>query len=79
MVVLNKIYTRTGDQGDTGLATGERIRKHHPRLCAVGSVDETNSAIGLARLDAASDPVLDGISGRIQNELFDLGYRPGHA
>jgi cob(I)alamin adenosyltransferase len=73
MVVLNRIYTRTGDKGDTGLATGERIRKSHPRLAAVGSVDETNAAIGLARVEASADPVLDGLLARIQNELFDLG------
>ncbi|HEY4029913.1 MAG TPA: cob(I)yrinic acid a,c-diamide adenosyltransferase [Caulobacteraceae bacterium] len=73
MVVLNRIYTRTGDGGETGLATGERIRKNHPRLAAVGSVDETNAAIGVARLEAASEPLLDGLLARIQNELFDLG------
>ena len=73
MVVLNKIYTRTGDQGETGLATGERVGKDHPRLAAVGSVDETNAAIGLARLSAGSDPLFDGMLARIQNELFDLG------
>jgi cob(I)alamin adenosyltransferase len=73
MVVLNKIYTRTGDHGETSLATGERVRKNHPRLAAVGSVDETNAAIGLARLEAKSDPLLDGMLARIQNELFDLG------
>ena len=73
MVVLNKIYTRTGDGGDTGLATGERVPKSHPRLSAVGSVDETNAAIGLARLSTKSDPLFDPILARIQNELFDLG------
>ncbi len=73
MVVLNRIYTRTGDQGETGLATGERVKKSHPRLAAVGSVDETNAAIGVARLDAACDPLLEEILARIQNELFDLG------
>jgi cob(I)alamin adenosyltransferase len=73
MVVLNKIYTRTGDQGETSLATGERVKKSHPRLAAVGSVDETNAAIGLARLEANADVVLDGLLARIQNELFDLG------
>ena len=73
MVVLNKIYTRTGDRGDTGLATGERAPKSHPRFAAIGSVDETNAAIGLARLSAKSDVVLDAMLARIQNELFDLG------
>lgn len=73
MVVLNRIYTRTGDWGETGLASGERVRKSHPRLAAVGSVDETNAAIGLARLEAACDGFLDGILARVQNELFDLG------
>lgn len=73
MVVLNRIYTRTGDRGETSLATGERVSKSHPRLSAVGSVDETNAALGLARLEAGSEPVLDGMLARIQNELFDLG------
>ena len=73
MVVLNRIYTRAGDHGETSLATGERVKKSHPRLAAVGAVDETNAAIGLARLEAGSDPLLDGMLARIQNELFDLG------
>jgi cob(I)alamin adenosyltransferase len=73
MVVLNRIYTRTGDHGETSLATGERVKKSHPRLAAVGAVDETNAAIGLARLEAKSDPLLDEMLARIQNELFDLG------
>jgi cob(I)alamin adenosyltransferase len=73
MVVLSRIYTRTGDRGETSLASGERVKKSHPRLAAVGSVDETNAAIGVARLEANADPLLDGLLGRIQNELFDLG------
>ena len=73
MVVLNRIYTRTGDDGRTSLATGERVKKSHPRLAAVGSVDETNAAIGLARLEAAAAPLLDAVLARVQNELFDLG------
>lgn len=73
MVVLNRIYTRTGDGGETGLATGERIKKSHRRLAAVGSVDETNAAIGVARLWSGSEAVLDDILARVQNELFDLG------
>ncbi len=72
MVVLNKIYTRTGDDGTTGLVTGERVRKTHPRVEACGVVDETNAALGLARLHTADEP-LAGMLARIQNELFDLG------
>jgi cob(I)alamin adenosyltransferase len=73
MVVLNKIYTRTGDKGDTGLATGERVEKWSVRVDAYGAVDETNSALGLARLHTLDDPELDAMLGRIQNDLFDLG------
>ena len=73
MVVLNKIYTRTGDDGTTGLATGERVEKWNPRVESYGAVDETNSAIGVARLHAGADPELDAMLGRIQNDLFDLG------
>ncbi len=73
MVVLNKIYTRTGDDGATGLATGERVRKWSPRVESYGAVDETNAAIGLARLHAGADADLDAMLGRIQNDLFDLG------
>lgn len=73
MVVLNKIYTRTGDKGDTGLATGERVDKWSLRVEAYGAVDETNSAIGMARLHAQGDPDLDAMLARIQNDLFDLG------
>jgi cob(I)alamin adenosyltransferase len=78
MVTLNKIYTRTGDDGTTGLATGERVPKWSLRVAAYGAVDEANSAIGVARLHAApnapnADTVLDAILGRIQNDLFDLG------
>lgn len=73
MVVLNKIYTRTGDDGTTGLATGERVEKWNPRVESYGAVDETNSAIGLARLHCGGDPDLDAMLGRIQNDLFDLG------
>jgi cob(I)alamin adenosyltransferase len=73
MVTLNKIYTRTGDGGDTGLATGARVAKHHLRVCAYGAVDEANAAIGMARLSCGDDPELDGILARIQNDLFDLG------
>ena len=73
MVALNRIYTRTGDDGTTGLATGERRPKHDLRIDAYGTVDETNSCIGLARLHGASDPQVDAMLGRIQNDLFDLG------
>ena len=73
MVKLNKIYTRTGDAGDTGLATGERVLKDDPRVAAYGEVDETNACLGLARLHSAEDAWLDAALGRIQNEMFDLG------
>jgi len=73
MVVLNKIYTRTGDDGTTGLATGERVKKWDLRVESYGAVDETNAAIGVARLHGAADPDLDAMLGRIQNDLFDLG------
>jgi cob(I)alamin adenosyltransferase len=73
MVVLNKIYTRTGDDGTTGLATGERVEKWNPRVESYGAVDETNAAIGVARLHCQADPDLDAMLGRIQNDLFDLG------
>jgi cob(I)alamin adenosyltransferase len=71
MVKLNKIYTRTGDDGTTGLVDGSRRSKADPRLQVVGTVDEVNAAIGMARLHAthASADAL----GRIQNDLFDLG------
>ncbi|CAN5267751.1 cob(I)yrinic acid a,c-diamide adenosyltransferase [soil metagenome] len=73
MVVLNKIYTRTGDKGETGLGSGERVSKAHPRIHAYGTVDETNAVTGLARLHTPPFPILDAMLGRIQNDLFDLG------
>jgi len=74
MVVLNRIYTRTGDAGDTALGTGERVRKSSARIAAYGTVDETNAAVGLARLAArAAHPDVDDMLGRIQNDLFDMG------
>lgn len=74
MVKLNKIYTRTGDKGTTGLGTGERRSKADLRIEAFGTVDEANSCIGLARLHtAAAHPEIDAMLARIQNELFDLG------
>jgi cob(I)alamin adenosyltransferase len=74
MVVLNRIYTRTGDSGTTGLATGERRPKFDLRVESYGTVDETNACVGLVRLHAAhADPEVDAMLGRIQNDLFDLG------
>jgi cob(I)alamin adenosyltransferase len=74
MVVLNRIYTRTGDDGTTALSTGERRKKFDLRVEAYGTVDETNSVVGLARLVTAVDfPGIDQMLGRIQNDLFDLG------
>ena len=73
MVRLNRIYTRSGDAGSTRLASGAPVSKADPRVAAYGEIDETNAAIGLARLAAAADAVLDPILARIQNELFDLG------
>ncbi|MCW4116543.1 cob(I)yrinic acid a,c-diamide adenosyltransferase [Aurantimonas sp. MSK8Z-1] len=71
MVRLNKIYTRTGDAGTSGLATGERRSKADLRFETIGTVDELNAVLGLVRLHAAPD--LDAVLARIQNELFDLG------
>jgi cob(I)alamin adenosyltransferase len=73
MVVLNRIYTRTGDDGTTALGTGERRKKYDLRISAYGTVDELNSVIGIARLHSASNPELDMVLGRIQNDLFDVG------
>ena len=71
MVTLNRIYTKTGDSGDTGLGDGSRISKASLRIAAIGAVDETNAAIGIARLDAQDQ--MDAMLARIQNDLFDLG------
>jgi len=71
MVVLNRIYTRTGDAGDTALGNGARVAKHSMRVTAYGTVDEANSTLGLARLHA--DGELDRLLALIQNDLFDLG------
>lgn len=74
MVKLNKIYTRTGDDGTTGLGTGERRLKSDLRIDAYGTVDEANACIGMARIHtAATHPSIDAMLGRIQNDLFDLG------
>jgi cob(I)alamin adenosyltransferase len=73
MVKLNKIYTRTGDDGTTGLASGPRRVKSDLRIEAFGTVDEANSAIGMARLHTADAPEMDAMLMRIQNDLFDLG------
>lgn len=74
MVILNRIYTRTGDDGTTALATGARRPKFDLRIAAYGTTDETNACIGLARLHTRdAQPELDAMLGRIQNDLFDLG------
>lgn len=75
MVKLNKIYTRTGDKGETALGSGERLSKAHIRIAAYGTVDETNSVVGVVRLHTNERQFakLDVMLGRIQNELFDLG------
>ncbi|RUX29045.1 cob(I)yrinic acid a,c-diamide adenosyltransferase [Mesorhizobium sp. M7A.F.Ca.US.011.01.1.1] len=74
MVKLNKIYTRTGDDGTTGLGTGERRLKSDLRVEAYGTVDEANACIGIARVHtAATHPAIDAMLSRIQNDLFDLG------
>jgi cob(I)alamin adenosyltransferase len=73
MVVLNKIYTRTGDDGTTALGTGERRKKYDLRVAAYGTLDEANAAIGIARLHTGDDAALDAALARVQNDLFDAG------
>jgi len=73
MVVLNKIYTRTGDDGTTALGTGERRKKYDLRVAAYGTIDEANAAIGVARLFTAGEHAVHVALVRIQNDLFDLG------
>jgi cob(I)alamin adenosyltransferase len=73
MVVLNRIYTRTGDDGTTALGSGERRPKYDLRIAAYGTVDETNAAIGVVRVHLKDAPSLDAMLGMIQNDLFDLG------
>jgi cob(I)alamin adenosyltransferase len=71
MVVLSKIYTKTGDAGETALGNGARVAKHSLRVSAYGTVDETNATVGLARQHSSGD--MDAALQRIQNDLFDLG------
>jgi cob(I)alamin adenosyltransferase len=73
MVILNRIYTRTGDDGTTALGTGERRKKHDLRIAAYGTVDELNACLGIARLHTAGEAQVDAMLARIQNDLFDLG------
>jgi cob(I)alamin adenosyltransferase len=75
MIVLNRIYTRTGDKGDTALGSGTRVSKAHLRIQAYGTVDETNAVLGIVRLHTGAEAFgkLDTMLARIQNELFDLG------
>ena len=72
MVVLNRIYTRTGDDGTTSLGSGARRKKYDLRVAAYGTLDEVNAVIGIARLHTAGDAVLDAAMARIQNDLFDV-------
>ena len=72
MVKLNKIYTRTGDDGTTGLVDGSRIAKNDPRMAAIGDVDELNSVLGVAICEIAEDALVRELR-IIQNDLFDLG------
>jgi cob(I)alamin adenosyltransferase len=71
MVVLSKIYTRTGDKGETALGNGDRVAKHSLRVAAYGTVDETNATIGLARQHSTGD--MDAALARVSNDMFDLG------
>jgi cob(I)alamin adenosyltransferase len=72
MVVLNRIYTRSGDDGTTSLGTGERRKKYDLRIDAYGTLDEVNAVIGVARLHSAQDRDFDAVLSRIQNDLFDV-------
>jgi cob(I)alamin adenosyltransferase len=72
MVVLNRIYTRSGDDGTTALGTGERRKKYDLRIEAYGTLDEVNAVIGVVRLHMADDPALHAVLSRIQNDLFDV-------
>lgn len=74
MVVLNKIYTRTGDDGTTALGSGQRLKKYDLRIESYGTVDEANAAIGMARIHLGGEPQeLEAMLFRIQNDMFDLG------
>ncbi|WP_341760071.1 cob(I)yrinic acid a,c-diamide adenosyltransferase [Candidatus Endowatersipora endosymbiont of Watersipora subatra] len=74
MILLNKIYTKTGDDGTTALVDGSRVKKNDVRVEAYGTVDETNASIGILRLYTQNQyPVIDTMLSRIQNDLFDLG------
>ncbi len=73
MVVLNRVYTRTGDDGTTALGTGARRKKYDLRIAAYGTLDEANAAIGVARLHTVGEAALDGSLEHIQNDLFDVG------
>jgi cob(I)alamin adenosyltransferase len=73
MVVLNRIYTRTGDDGTTALGNDQRRKKYDSRVGAYGTIDELNAVIGVARLHTNADAQLDAMLARIQNDLFDLG------
>ena len=73
MIKINRIYTRTGDNGTTGLVRGPRRGKDDLRVEAYGTVDEANSFVGLARLSSTSMPKIDSLLARVQNDLFDLG------
>src|SRR5712691_11479114 len=72
MVTLNRIYTRTGDDGTTSLGSGERRKKYDLRVAAYGTLDEVNSVVGVTRLHASGNRELDGVLERIQNDLFDV-------
>jgi cob(I)alamin adenosyltransferase len=73
MVVLNRIYTRTGDDGTTALGSGDRRSKYDRRIAAYGTIDELNATIGLVRLQTAPLPEIDAMLAEIQNDLFDVG------
>ena len=73
MVQLTRIYTRGGDAGETSLGSGKRVPKYDTRVAAYGTVDETNSVIGVARLNVDSSSDIDDMLARVQNDLFDLG------
>jgi cob(I)alamin adenosyltransferase len=72
MVVLNRIYTRTGDDGTTSLGSGQRRKKYDLRVAAYGTLDEVNAVIGIVRQHTANDPELDAALARVQNDLFDV-------